>query len=199
MTDLEMKRKLYDLIQDYFGGDTTVVWGRSKLVKPLNRLVVLRTIALRRNWHAASETDTGINIDYYPSMATIQIDLFTNGQPIIDDTDVTAANENSVVTEIISLTNYLNSQKVQNWCLQNDLSMVISGPVTDLTEVINEVSWSMRAMMEIVVGFTQAAVGYDASHTLDDIPGIIGNVESGTNTDDAWFEEVETPQAKEDD
>ena len=199
MTELEMKRKLYDLIQGYFGGDTTVAWGRSKKVKPLSRLVVLRTIALRRNWHAASETNTGVNIDYYPSTTTIQIDLFSNGQPITEDTDVTAASENSAVTEIIALINYLNSQKVQNWCLENDVSIVISGPVNDLTEVINEVSWSMRAMVELTVGFTQSAVGYDASHTLNDLPGIIDDVEAGTNTDDAWFEEVETPQEKEDD
>lgn len=66
----------------------------------------------------------------YQSRLSMQVDLFTNGLPVVDDeTGQTVAYENTAVDDMLAL-RILNSQDTIEWCRSHDvaISMVTTGP-----------------------------------------------------------------------
>jgi hypothetical protein len=65
--------------------------------------------------------------------------------------------------------NFLGSPYVDDWGDLHDIA-VKCNHVTDLTELVNDVAWDYRAMVEIEVGFTQNAVGHTGTMYENGIP-----------------------------
>jgi hypothetical protein len=207
----KLKALLYDLVSVYFGG-ATIVWGQAKTVKPTNPLIALRTISIAGPYTSIAESVNGVPVSYKPSKTALQVDLFTKGAELTDDDGITGAYENTALNDLADFVNFVNSEYVENWCMNNDVSVIVSGPVRDLTELINDASWDYRAMVELEVGFTQVALGYTGTMyedgvAYDDngnpIPNPFEQTPSGGRTQEladdytGWFEQVETEYEEE--
>lgn len=158
MTQGELKAKLNELVRTYFAG-ATVRWGKTKGTAPNAPLVVLRMGTVMRKVHAVAHIADGVPFSSHPSKTTLQVDLFTAGAPRETEPGTIAANENTAANDLLAFANFLYSPHVDHWALQNDIS-ILPGPVQDLTELVNDSSWSYRAMTELDIGFTERAGGY---------------------------------------
>jgi hypothetical protein len=98
-------------------------------------------------------------MDYYPSMVMLQVDLFTKGEPIVEETGATTAKINTAVDDLTAFLNYVGSNFVKDWCDTHDITLIPS-VVRNLTGIVDDTSWEYRAMTELEVRFTQTAVGY---------------------------------------
>jgi len=158
MTQSELKQKLYDLVGEYFGG-ATVTWGKVKAVSPNVPQVVLNMGAINRPYQPIKRIAGDVLVNSYPSRTTLQVDLYTKGAPTSTDPGMTAAYENTAVNDMTDFVNFLNSAYVDDWGDEHDVS-ILCRQVQDLTELINDVAWDYRAMVELEVGFTQSVVGH---------------------------------------
>ena len=162
MTQRELKRKLHELIGEYFKSlekQGNIVWGMAKPVNPGSPKVALTAGPIKRPEHVNRLYVDGIVVDVWPSKTTLQVDLFTKGAPTTDNPNVIAAHENTAVNDLTEFVDFLHSVYVDRWSFINDVSLNANN-VQDLTELINDTSWKYRAMVEIEIGFTQVAVGF---------------------------------------
>jgi hypothetical protein len=158
MTQSELKRKLCELVESYFGS-ATVTWGKTRAVSPNVPQVVLNMGTVTRPYQPITRSVDGVPVNEYPSKTTVQIDLYTKGAPTSGDPDTTAAYENTAINDLTDFVNFLNSVYVDHWSGLHDVSL-LANTVLDLTELINDVTWDYRAMVEVEIGFTQSAVGH---------------------------------------
>lgn len=158
MKPRELKQKLYGLVCEYFCG-ASVSWGKVKTVSPNVPQVVLNMSAITRHYHPIVQTVEGVLVNVFPSKATLQIDLYTKGAATNVEPGITAAFENTAVDDLADFMNFLNSAYVDEWGNLHDVS-IHCRQINDLTELINDVAWDYRAMVELEIGFTQNAVGH---------------------------------------
>ena len=159
MTLNNVKKLLEEITSTYFSGGA-VIWGQAKAVRPISPVVTLNAGAVMRNFDPITLSVDGVPVNVYPSQTTVQVDIFTRGVKAIDEVPgVYSASINTAVNDMIEFMNFLNSEYVASWCYVNDISITISGPVNDLTALINDTAWDYRAMVELEIGFTQGASG----------------------------------------
>ncbi len=161
MTMREAKEKIYELVCEYFG-NATVAWGKTKSVRPGSPLVSITTGNLTRTYHPVKNDIDGIPVFSYASSFPLQLDLFTKGTPVNDEDGVTAATENTAVSDLADFVNFLGSVHAEHWGMINDMAVLANTQIHDLTQLVNDSSWDYRAMVEIEVRFTETAVGYSA-------------------------------------
>jgi hypothetical protein len=154
----KLKRLMYELIKKYFAG-ATVVWGSVRLVNPTPPLVVLSMGSTIRTYQPTTTVKNGIIVNNYPSLAILQVDLYTKGRKTNTSGGVTATYENTAVNDLTAFINFINSVYVDHWTGINDIS-ILSKEIRDLTDVSNDVAWEYRAMAELELGFTERVVGY---------------------------------------
>jgi hypothetical protein len=148
---------MYDLVAEYFGG-ATITWGKVKGVSPNVPQVVLNMGTVTRSYQPITQHVGEVLVQSYPSKTTLQVDLYTKGAPSNTDPGMTAAFENTAVNDMTDFLNFINSEYVGDWCEINDVS-ILCNTVSDLTELLNDVVWDYRAMLELELGFMQSAVG----------------------------------------
>lgn len=158
VTQRELKQKLEELVSTYFAG-ITVVWGKTKAARSLSPLIVLTTGTVSRPYQPIKQMANDVPINYYPSNTTVQVDLYTKGAKTNHSAGIMAAMENTAVSDLTDFVNFLNSDYVDDWCGTHDIS-ILTNQVQDLSQIINDVSWDYRAMVELEIGFTQAAIGH---------------------------------------
>jgi len=158
MTQRELKRKLFDFVSEYFSA-ATVSWGKVKSVSPNVPQAVLNMGAVTRHYHPIVQTVGGVLVNVFPSKTTLQIDLYTKGAATNADQGVTAAFENTAVDDLADFTSFLSSAYADDWRGLHDVS-IRCRQIQDLTELVNDVAWDYRAMVELDIGFTQTAVGH---------------------------------------
>lgn len=128
-------------------------------MRPQSPLIALTAGSVTRPYQPITQTVDGVPVNCYPSKTTIQVDLFTKGEKLTDENSVTAVMENTAVNDLTDFLNFLNSAYVDDWSTLNDVS-ILANTVQDLSQLINDTVWDYRAMVELEIGFTQAAVGY---------------------------------------
>ena len=168
MTQNELKRTLYNLVAEYFAG-ASITWGKVKAVSPNVPQVVLSMGGISRRYLPITRSANGVPVNGYPSQTTLQVDLYTKGAATNNDPGVIAAYENTAVNDLIDFLNFLNSAYVDEWGDIHDVS-ILCNEVNDLTELVNDVTWDYRAMMELEIGFTQSAVGHTGMMYEDGMP-----------------------------
>jgi len=122
-----------------------------------------------RPYQPITQSVNGVPINCYPSKTTLQVDLYTKGYSLNDETGVTAVYENTAVNDLTDFVNFINSTYVDDWSGEKDVS-ILANQVHDLTGLINDTSWEYRAMAELEIGFTQGAVGHTGTMFDDGIP-----------------------------
>ena len=212
MTERELKQKLYNLVSIYFGG-AAVSWGKvSGTVKSGSPAIVLNTGDIKRSYQPIRKNIEGVSVNSYPSSTTLQVDLYTKGEKVIKKQNVTAANENTAVNDLVEFVNFLGSEWVDVWTFHEDIT-IIADTVRNLSDIINDVRWEYRAMVELEIWFTQSAAGHtgtmwDGGVAYDENgnPLSLGKFKpnsSGGGTQEladdttGWFEQVEIEEEKE--
>ena len=160
MTQGQLKRALFELVTLYFGEDLVEVsWGMTKRVASGAPSVVLSMGDVARSYHPVESIAAGVAVQAYPSATTLQVDLYTRGERLSDEDGVTAAYENTAVSDLLAFVGFVNSGYAAEWAARNDVSILCS-TVSDLSGLMNDSSWGYRAMAELEVSFTDYAVGH---------------------------------------
>lgn len=151
------------LTAQYFAGAEVTFTRQSRAAKPQIPLVTITPGNVRRPLSPTYKQVDGNLVGYYPSRVSMQVDLFTNGLPVVDDkTGATVAYENTAMDDMLAFVDFLNSQYVVEWCHSNDLAISLDGDAQDLTGLVNENNYEFRSRLPVLLYFTQKAVGHAA-------------------------------------
>lgn len=159
----ELKLLIKQLTELYFTGATVTYAKQSFVAKPVNPLVTLTTGAVSRPMNPPVKVIDGRPVCFYPASVPIQIDLFTHGRQTEVAPGITPIVENTAEDDMLAFTAFLNSEYAVQWCHERDIAIVVPATVQDLTGLIHDTNYEFRAMAEIVVYFTMAAIGYTGS------------------------------------
>ena len=154
MTYTEMKRSVYGITAAYFSS-ATVEMANTKSTKKGKPLIKLAFGPAQSTQFPVEQFIDGELCSFYPTTAKLEVQLFTNGSRLPN-----GAMENTAVGDLTDYVNYMMSEMVTNELNTQNLSMLVAGPVQDVTAIINDVSYEYRAMVEFNVNFTVAAVGF---------------------------------------
>lgn len=156
----EAKELFRSLTQRYFSGAQVTFARQSRVAKPSLPLVAITPGNVKRQRDSICQTLNGVEVAHYPSRISIQIDLFTNGAPVIDDeTGKTVAYENTAMDDMLAFVDFLCSPYTVDWCREHDLSVAIDGDVQDLTGLVNDNNYEFRSRLAVLLHFIQKAVG----------------------------------------
>lgn len=156
MTYTEMKRAVYGITAAYFTS-ASVEMANTKSAKKGKPLIKLSFGPAQSTQFPVEQFLDGELCSFYPTTAKLEVQLFTNGSRLPN-----GAMENTAVGDLTDYVNYMMSEMVTNELNTQNLSMLVAGPVQDVTSIINDVSYEYRAMVEFNVNFTVAAVGFAA-------------------------------------
>lgn len=162
MDTKEARGLMLNLLSKFFSGASVKHSKQPNTVKPRPPLVTLATISVKRPLNPPQKVIDGTMVSYYPTSMTLQIDLYTKGAPVEQRTGFISPAENTALSDLIEFANFAASEYAVNWCHKHDVSVVLSGEVHDTSELINDTNYQFRATMELVMNFTQKAVGYTA-------------------------------------
>lgn len=214
MNYTEVTRVLYSYAQRYFTG-ATVTMANTRQVKKTKPLVTLEFgPQISSQFPVESDLD-GELCRFHPTSMKLEVQLFTNGRPLSN-----GAPENTAVADLTDFAMFMVSEMVTEE-LGGDISVLVDGPVQDVSAIINDASYEYRAMVEFTVSYVVASVGFagildessikadpepDPEHPGQVIPPHIDQTwtptdSGGRNADDAerrtgYFTEVEIENYK---
>ena len=160
-----VREALFELTKSYFRG-ATVMFGRQSRVAKQKRdkpLVILAAGPVTRPLFPPTKIIDGRPVSFYPSSVTVQIDLFTFGEKRELAYGYTTAMENTATDDMLAFVSFLNSDMVVQYCGHKDISIVVPNTVQDLSDLISDTNYEYRAMIEVTVNFTAAAIGYSGT------------------------------------
>lgn len=174
----DVKKIIYDLVAGFFAG-ATVIWAEQTNTKPPLPYVTLKTNGLKRSTFPI-DSDSG---RFYNAGTTLEINLYTQGKPIVVGENTTGNFINTAVSDLADFFSYLDSDDMVDIVSEAGLGIMLMPPVRDLTELKNEVKYRYRAMAEAEVSF---ALSGDGVYGITEI-----NV-SGGGTDKMIHKQIET-------
>lgn len=120
--------------------------------------MVLTPGQLNRATFAPLQIIDGTEVRFYPSRLSVDVDLFTNGRPVMEN-GAAVAYEDCAVEELAAFSSFLQSTRAVEWCASKDIAVQVNGDLQDMTGILNENSYDYRARMSLQLYFTQAAIG----------------------------------------
>ena len=132
MTYTEMKRSVYGITAAYFSS-ATVEMANTKSTKKGKPLIKLAFGPAQSTQFPVEQFIDGELCSFYPTTAKLEVQLFTNGSRLPN-----GAMENTAVGDLTDYVNYMMSEMVTNELNTQNLSMLVAGPVQDVTAIIND-------------------------------------------------------------
>ena len=164
----EVKQCLYDLVAMYHPG-ATIAWTKTGGVKPKAPFISLAYSNLERSQFPVTN-DEGDN--YYNYSMTFEINLYTKGKPVKEDTETYY--ENTAVEDLDEFIRFLDSPKISDITSGNNVTIVFNPPVRDVSELIGDTKFNYRSMAEFTVSFTDLASGEYGIHNKTNVPNPSG-------------------------
>ena len=145
--------------------DANVTFARqSRAAKPKLDLVVMAFGQVHRPIHGSPAVVDGEVAVAYESRMSLTVDIFTHGRPVVDEeTGATIAYDNTAMDDALLFSGYLASPFITEWSSKNDVAILPDGDAQDLTGILNETSYEYRARLNLLVYFTQYAIGHDGT------------------------------------
>ena len=113
----QAKELFRSLTAQYFDGAEVTFTRQSRAAKPRIPLVTITPGNVKRPLAPVYKEIDGEVVGYYLSRISMQVDLFTNGLPVVDDeTGQTVAYENTAMDDMLAFADFLNSQYAIEWC-----------------------------------------------------------------------------------
>lgn len=151
----EVKEKLYDLTEMFFRG-ATIIWSEQINTKPPLPYVTLKCGGINRT---SFTVDDGDGRRVYHAKTTLEVNLFTKGQPITAGEGVTGNNANTATSDLMEFANFIESEELTDIIAGHGMDVMFMPPVRDLSELQNDSKYRYRAMAEFTVSFAQEANG----------------------------------------
>lgn len=166
----QAKELFRSLTSQYFTGAEVTFTRQSRAAKPKIPLVTITPGNVKRPLAPVYKEIDGRLVGHYLSRISFQVDLFTNGLPVIDeDTGQTVAYENTAMDDMLAFEDFLNSEYAIEWSHNNDVSISFDGDAQDLTGLVNDNNYEFRARLPVLFYFTQKVIGHAALHKEDSI------------------------------
>jgi hypothetical protein len=160
MNTRDARKLVYELLALFFAGADVVYAKQSNTVKPAAPLVALNTVSVKRPQNPPMKIIDGVPVSYYPTVMSMQIDLYTLGSPVEAAPGCIVPMENTAVNDLAQFANFAGSEYAANWSQAHDVALAVNGEVMDTTGMVNGTGYEFRATLEITLGFTEGAVGY---------------------------------------
>lgn len=175
------KELFRSLTAQYFAGAEVTFTRQSRVAKPQTPLVTITPGNVKRPLAPVYKEVNGEMVGYYQSRISMQVDLFTNGLPVVDDeTGQTVAYENTAMDDMLAFADFLNSQYAIEWCHSHDVAISFDGDAQDLTGLVNDNNYEFRSRLPVLFYFTQKVVGYAAVLDESSIQYPTGEVDPDT-------------------
>lgn len=158
----EARDKFRQLVQKYFSKANVIFGRQSRVAKPDIPLVSITGGNVTRSTHPVVSSVDGYPVGSYQSSVALALDLFTHGRAVRDEGTGLTYYENTAVEDMLWFADFLDSNYCIEWCTENDLAIARDGPVQDMTNIINDTTYEYRSHMEILLYFTEIAVGHTA-------------------------------------
>ncbi len=157
MKTSEAKELFRQLTVKFFPNHNVVWANQSRMQKSKPPLITLTPGNVRSpNFAGLDVDDDGLVDGSYESHMTMTIDLYTHGTAITDDdSGETLAYEDTALDELTAFNHYMNGPTCTDWCLANNISILIEEDVQNLSGIINDTNYEYRARQVIDLSFTQ--------------------------------------------
>ncbi len=151
------------LVKEHFADYMIIFDKQSRTAKPNIPLVTISPGNVKRHRAANEVLDLAETEGYFHSKIPMILDLFTNGDPVLDDeTGQEIAREDTATDEMSLFANFLDSQYVTMWCNTHDVAIQVEGDVQNLTGIVNDTTYEFRSRLTVNFYFTQKTVGEKA-------------------------------------
>ena len=152
----EVKQLLYETVVRYHPG-AMVVWEKVGGVTPMPPYITIGYSNLIRSQFPMSDGERVHR--YYNYSFRFEINLYTVGKPIKDDSDKTIYYENTAVEDMEEFVRFLESEAITDELAEKDVTVVFDPPIRDLSELIDDTKFNYRSMEELTVTFAGLADG----------------------------------------
>lgn len=155
MTYEQLKDTLQEIVSVFFS-DATVIWAEQKTVQPKVPYITLKLGGLTRD-NFISESKSGDN--YYNNSTTLEINLYTQGRMVNNGNKASKSYINTAISDLNDLFFFLDSDFGLDLQAEKKITISLTPPIRDLSELQHETSYRYRAMAEATVTFAQTANG----------------------------------------
>lgn len=162
----EVRERLYDAAALFFK-DAAVIWAEQVGTKLEPPCVTLKTGSISR---AAFHVEDGEGARSYQCSTTVEINLYTRGQPVTEGASVTGNCINTATADLMEFSNYLESEAVTDFFTGYGISVSLMPPVRDLSSLQNDSKYRYRAMAEYTVTFVEEAGGRYGLSGMSKVP-----------------------------
>lgn len=160
MTVREAKQHIKNITKKYFTGAAVGFPNQSANVKRNSPYVCITPGSPSRDQFPVQRMVGDRLVSYYQTRLPLQVDLYTNGAEGPAGSDGFVSLEDTAVDDMTDFVDYLESWYVTHWCDRINASIIINGPVQNLTGLVTDTDYQFRAMVELVFCFVHKAVGY---------------------------------------
>lgn len=154
----EARELFRQLTKEYFQTATVIFGRQSRIARPDMPLVSITHGDVTRCQFPPRGYIDGCEVASYPTKASVRVDLFTHGAPVLEGGIAVAASD-TAVDDLLAFSNFLESVYAIEWCRQNDIAISTNGEVKSLTGILNETNYEFRAQLNLSLYFIQRAVG----------------------------------------
>ena len=184
---------IFQVTQRYFGG-ATVIWANQSDSKPSLPYVTLKFGDLRRTpLRHSYAVDDGVE-DWYECEVALDVNLYTDGNPITVDGQRTGGFANTAVSDMLLYSDYMESQAVTEIAGSQDYVIQLRPPIRDLTELENDRKYRFRAMAQFDISFPQDANG--AFGTTNTVNYSGGGIDAASDHAIGYIENVDITLAQ---
>lgn len=156
LTPDQIKENIYSLVKEYFTG-AEVYWMEERGVKSALPFVTLKLSSLLRSQFPITREENGELVKYYPSETTLEINLYTCGKSPPPIAGKVSARRNTALSDLSQFVSFIMSEYAISFMEENNLEIVPTGPVRDVTALLGGSQFEFRAMQEFSVTFVQEA------------------------------------------
>lgn len=187
MTNTEALQHLSIITKRYFEGATVDFAKRTRKVKPQAPFVIITPGSPVRDLFPSTRLVADRTVSYYQTRLPVQIDLYTRGGAGDADESGYVPSVNTAVEDMTDFLDYLESPYVVNWCSRLNASIVTTGMVQDLTDLITDSDFEFRAMTELTFCFVHKAVGHSGIEGESSIKHPGNSTNQGDGSEPGYF------------
>lgn len=192
----EVKQLIYEKVVQYHPG-ALVVWQKTKGVTPMPPYITLGYSNLERSLFPLSDDENEHR--YYNYTFTLEINLYTVGKERKVNGAGTVFYENTAVENLEEFVRFLDSEAITDELAMKEVTVVLTPPIRDLSELIGDTKFNYRSMAEFTVayvGLADGGYGVRGSGTVPNSSG--GGLKEFAETEISAIKEIKIKEETDD-
>lgn len=155
MNLLTVKEAICEVTEMFFTG-ASVIWTEQINTKPPVPYITLKMGGVNKSTFPVIDNEGN---RYYPCKATLELNLYTKGKPVVIEKGVTGNYENTATSDMLDFFKFLESDIMVDVLAGKGIDVMLMPPVRDLTDLQNDRSYRYRSMAEATVSWSEDAEG----------------------------------------